>query len=223
MRGQTSLPALAVAFFVLTAGIVIGVVAAEAALFDAERPALDRQAAVGVSDALVRAGAPVTARANVFNASAVTRLSISDIRDRYGLSADASVRIRLDDRTLVSTGDPSGGATVERVVLVERRGNRTVMPAFEGSRTVTLPRRSPLLTVTVRPPPNTTVRTVRVNGRVRLYNTSGVNGTYALPVTTAETARVRFESVGPLAEGNVSIRYYPSRTEKARLAVTVDG
>lgn len=223
MRGQTSLPALGIAFLVLTAGVVLGVTAAGAALRDADRPALQRQAAAALSDRLVGADAPVTARANVVNASALSTLTATDLRDRYGLSADAAVRVTLDDRTLVSAGDPGGGSTVDRIVLVERRDARTLTPSFDGARSVTLPRRTPRVTLTLRPPPNATVRTVRVDGRVRLHDPSGLNGTYEIPVSTLETARIRFVATGPLAGDDVTVGYYPSRTEKARLGVTVDG
>lgn len=223
MRGQMTLPALGIAFLVVTGTLVVGVVAADAALRDADRSALDRKVAVGISDALVRADSPVTERANVVNASRLSNLTVADLRDRYGLPDDAAVRLALDGRRLLSAGSHSGGITFERIILVERRGSRTLNPAFEGSRTVTLPRRTPSVTLTLRPPVNTTLQTVRVNGRVRLHNTSGLNGTYDVPVTTVETARLRFDAIGPLSNDSVRVRYYPSRTEKARLGVTVDG
>lgn len=222
MRAQITLPAVGIAFLVLTAGIVIGVVAAQAALGGADRPALDRNAAVGLSEALVREDAPTTERANVVNRSRLSNLSVADLRD-YGLPADASVRLTLDDRALVTEGTPAGGVTVERTVLVERRERRTLDPTLVGSRTVTLPRRTESVNLTLRPPANTTLQTVRINGRVRLHNTSGLNGTYDVPVSTAETARLQFEAVGPLPGDSVEIRYWPARTRKARLGVTVDG
>lgn len=222
MRAQTSLPAFGIALLILTAGVVIGVTSADAALGDADRSPLERQAAVGLSERLVRADAPITERANVINDSALSNLSATDLRDQYGLSGDVAVQITLDDRTLVSTGDPSEGTTIERIVLVEQRENRTLAPSLNRARTVTLPRRTPSITLTLRPPANTTVRTVRINGRVRLHNTSGLSGTYDVPVSTTETARIQFDALGPLADDSVSIQYYPSLTEKARLGVTVD-
>ncbi len=218
-----TLPAVGVAFFLLTAALVAGVVAADAALAGADRPALDRKAAVGLSEALVRADAPTTARANVVNESRLSDLTATDLRDRYGVPADASVRVTLDGRTLVSDGTPAGGVTVERIVLLEGQETRTITPALEGSRTVTLPRRTSSVNLTVQPPVNTTVRTVRVNGRVRLHNASGLNGTYEVPVAAIETARLGFETVGPLSNDSVRIGYVPVRTEKARLEVTIDG
>lgn len=223
MRGQVSLPAFGIALLIVTGGVVIGITTADAALANADRSPLERQAAVSLSERLVRADAPVAARANVVDGSALSNLSTADLRDRYGLSEDVAVTVRLDDRTLISAADPSDGTTIERIVLVERRENRTLRPALDRARTVTLPRRTPSITLTLRPPENTTVRTVRINGRVRLHNTSGLSGTYDLPVSTAQTAQVQFDALGPLADDSVSIQYYPALTEKARLGVTVDG
>jgi len=222
MRGQTSLPALGVAFLLLTAGMVVGITAANGALDAATRQALDRQAAVGLSERLVGSRSSLTARANVLNRTKLSGLSARTLRDRYGLSPGAGVRVTVDDRTLVSAGEP-GGVTVERLVLVQHRDRRTLTPSFDRSRTVTLPRRSPTLGVSLSPPANTTVRSVRVNGRVRLHNASGLNGSYRLPISAVETATVRVDATGRLTEGAVRIRYRPARTEKARLAVTVDG
>lgn len=223
MRAQTTLPALGVALLLLTAALVVAVVTADAALRGADRPALDRKAAVGLSDALVRAEAPITTRANVANATRLADLTVADLRGRYGLARDAAVRLTLGDRTLVSAGDPAGGVTVDRIVLVERRETRTLRPALDRSRTVTLPRRSPTVTLSLDPPPNTTLRTVRANGRVRLHNTSGLTGRYEVSLSTTRTARLRFDAVGPLSNDSVHIRYRPAVTEKARLGVTVDG
>lgn len=223
MRAQTTLPAVGIAFLLLTSVLVVGVLAADAAMQSADRPALDRQAAVGLSEALVRADAPVTERANVINESRLGNLTVADLRDRHGLATNASVRVSLDGRTLVAGGSPAGGVTVERTVLLERGQRRRFEPSLEGTRAVTLPRRTSRVNLTLRPPVNTTLRAVRVNGRVRLHNTSGLNGTYEVPVTTVETPRLHFEALGPLSNETVVVRYEPVRTEKAQLAVTVDG
>jgi len=221
-----TLPALAIALLVLTATLVVGVVTADVALLDAERDALDRNAAVGVSERLVRADSPVTERANVVNGTALAELDAEDLRAEYGLSPDASVRVVLDDRTILSEGTPSGGVTVERIVLNESTDTRTVEPEFDGSRTVVLPRRTRSLQLAIDPPAGTDLQTVRVNGRVRLHNTSGLNGTYQVPVATASavnTTQLRFDAVGPLDNESVRIDYTAVETEKRILGVTVDG
>lgn len=223
MRAQTSLPAVGIAFLLLTGTLVVGVLAAEAALRGGDRQALDRRAAIGLSETLVRANAHVTERQNVLNESALANLTVTDLQNRYGLPPNVSVRITLDGRTLVSRGSPAGGVTVERAVLIEQREWHTVTPPLEKTRAVTVPRRTTAVHLTLRPPVNTTLRTVRINGRVRLHNTSGLNGTYEVPVTTVETARLQFEPVGPLSNETAVLRYEPVETEKGRLEVTVDG
>jgi hypothetical protein len=218
-----TLPALGIALLVLTATVVVGVVAADAALHGADRPALDRQVAAGLADHLVRDDAPITRRANVLNVTRLSKLSVAGLHSRYGLPRDTAVRLTLDGRTIVSSGSPSEGSTVERIVIVERRESHTLKPTFERSRSVTLPRRSPTATLTLQPPPNTTLRTIRTNGRVRLHDPSGLSGTYELSLSTVETARFHFDATGPLSNDSVHIRYRPAITEKARLGVTVDG
>ncbi|MFB6298326.1 MAG: hypothetical protein ABEH56_07375 [Salinirussus sp.] len=222
-RAQSSLPALAVALLALTAATVVGVSVAGGALVGTDRAALDRQAAVALSERLTAADAPLTARASVLNGSRLDRLSAATIRARYGLGEDASVRLRLDGRRLVRDGRTDGGVTVRRLVLVERRVERTLVPAFESGTTVTLPRRTDGISLDIDPPANTTVRSVRADGRVVLRNGSGLVGSFDVRVSPYETIRLRFGSAGPLERGNVTIRYDATRTRKARLAVTVDG
>lgn len=223
MRGQTSLPALGLALLVLTAATVVAVAVADGALAGAERTPLDRQAAVGLSDRLTDERAPVTDRANVFNRSRLSALSASTLRTRYGLAADAAVRVRLDDRTLASDGRLRDGRSVRRLVLVQDRVERSITPAFDAGTAVTLPRRTDRVRLSISPPVNTTVRTVRVNERIVLHNTSGLEGTFTIDVSPYETARIRVAAAGQLSAGAVAIRYYPTRTRKARLVVTVDG
>lgn len=223
MRAQTSLPALGLALLVLTAATFVGVTVANGALAGAERTSLDRQAAVALSDRLTDGRAPITDRANVLDRSRLATLSSSTLHTRYGLAADAAVRVRLDDRTLASDGRARGGRTVRRLVLVQRRVERTITPSFEASNAVTLPRRTDRIRLSISPPPNTTVRTVRIDERIVLHNTSGLAGTFTVGISPYETARVRVEAAGQLSAGTVEIDYYPAQTRKARLEVTVDG
>jgi hypothetical protein len=178
---------------------------------------------VGLSERLVAASAPLTARANVVNATRVENLTASELSTRYGLAADVGVRVDLDDRTVVSAGDPTGGTTVERIVLVNRRVTRTITPPLADTRAVTLPRRAPNATLRLRPPANTTVRSVRANDRIVLRNTSGLNGTFRIDLSRYRTTTFRLVATGDLPTGSVSITYRPSLTRKAQLAVTVDG
>jgi len=223
MRGQTSLPALGLALLVLTAATFVGVTVANGALAGAERTPLDRQAAVALSDRLTDERAPVTDRANVLNRSRLAALSPSTLRTRYGLAADAAVRVRLDARILVSDGRVRDGRTVRRLVLVQRRVERTITPSFDAGNAVTLPRRTDRIRLSISPLPNTTVRTIRIDDRIALHNDSGLTGAFTVHVSPYDTARIRVEAAGRLSAGTVEIAYYPTRTRKARLVVTVDG
>jgi hypothetical protein len=221
-RGQTELPELAVAFVVLTAVVTFSVGAATTALSGADREALERQQAVSVSDRLVSADAPVTARANVLDADAVRDLNATVLRRVYGLSADSDVRVTLDDEVLVADGDPTGGTTIERLVVVEHRSAETVETDFEGNRTAVLPRRSPRVQLRIDPADGTTVRSVRANSRVVLHNASGLRGEFDVSLSRYDTKRLTVDVIGRLDDGAVGIVHFPAETRKARLVVTVD-
>lgn len=222
MRAQTELPALGVALLLLTVTVVLGVSTAQNALVGAERDPIERQTAVGVSDRLVDGDAAVTARENVLDRERIGTADAEMLVDRYGLPPDADVRIKLGGRTVVESGSPDGGTTIERIVLVEQREERTIRPRFKGINTVTIPRRSESATVSITPPRNTTVRAVWANDRVLLANEDGLSGTFELSLSPLETTQLRFEAVGPLGGDHVRIEYYPPKTTKATLAVTVD-
>lgn len=222
-RAQTSLPGLGVAFLLLTAAVFVGLVAAEGSLGSTDRAALDRQAAVALSERLTADRASLTTRPNVLNESRLAGLDAATLRSVYGLASDAAVRVDLDGRTLAAAGDPREGRTVRRVVLIETRQRRSLTPVFTGSRRVTLPRRTDRILVTLSPPPGTTVDEVRVNGRVVLRDPGGLGGTYDVAVSPYETTTLRFEATGDLDRGSVRVVYFPERTRPAELEVTVDG
>lgn len=222
MRAQTDLPALGLAFVLLTSVVVLGVTVANSSLASAERPALERQTATSLSDRLVSADAPLTTRANVLTADGLAELDVSTLHDQYELGADTAVRIRLDGDTIATTGNVTHGTTVERIVLIENRTERTIQPEFDNSRTAILPRRTSNVRLTITPQSGTTVRSVLANGRVLLTNSSGLEGTFTVTLSPLETTQLRFETVGPLVEGSVELTYGPPETHKAVLEVTVD-
>lgn len=224
-RAQANLPALAVALLVVTSATGLGLMIADAAFADAGREPIERETAVALSERFVAADAPVTTRRNVLNGSAVDDLDAEDFDRAFPVVEGRSVRVRLDGETVVERGDPTGGTTVRRVVLVERRQSVTLPRVTADG--VTLPRRSPRATVTLDPPPATTVETVRANGRVVLHDPDGLRGTYDVALSRYETTTLRFEreggGEGPLPPSAVEVTYYPARTTKAELVVTVDG
>jgi NADPH-dependent ferric siderophore reductase len=126
------------------------------------------------------------------------------------------VRIRLDDETLFERGDPTGGTTVRRVVLVAERTTRTrTVSASEGTR-YTLPRRTDQVELTFGIAAD--VETVRVNGRVVLHDPDGLTGPFTVQVSRYETATLTFEG----GSGEVEVAGHPLQTKKATLRVTVD-
>lgn len=223
MRAQTSLPALGFALLVLTGVLVVGVAVANGALISADRTALERQAAIDLSDRLVGPDADLTERGNVLNATEAGSLDGEHLRTAYGISPPADAALSLNGETIAATGDVEGGSTVSRLVVVEERTERTITPAFTGANGVTLPRRTDAATLTIRPENDTTVTTVRANDRVILHDDSGLNGTVDVALSPYRTVRFEFDADGPLSAGSVEITYYPASTEKARLGVTVDG
>lgn len=223
LRGQTELPAIAIAFVLLTFVVVLGITAASTALSAAERPALEQQEAIGLSEQLVTEHAHLTERANVLNASLLSTLTADELRDSYGLSPDHDVRLQLDGETLLESGDPSGGASIDRLVVVEERVERTLEPALQQNHSVTLPRRTPAVTLEISPSaPSTTVRGVRANDRLVLRNDTGLVGEFDLSLSRFETKRLTLDAAGRLAPGDVTLTYYPAETDKQTLTVTVD-
>lgn len=224
-RGQANMPALLVALLALSGMAAVGTLVADDAFRGETREADERRLATGLSERLVSADGPLTARANVLNETAATNLTGSAFESLFPAARDRAVRVSLDGDTLVRTGDVEGGTTVRRIVLVERERPVTTTPSLGAGRnqTVTLPRRTSRVTLSLSPPNGTTVTTVRTNGRVALHDEAGVEGTETVAVSRFETTTLSFEASDPLPDGSVAVTYYPPRTRKAVLEVTVDG
>jgi hypothetical protein len=221
-RAQANLPALAVALLLLTITTGLGLSLADGAFADARREPGERAVAVGLAERLVSDESPLTARENALNGSELDRLDAERLAARFPVVEGRAVRVRLDGAPVVERGDPDGGdgTTVRRIVLVERR-QAVTLPAVPGDR-VTLPRRTTRATVALSPPNGTVVRSVRANGRVVLHNASGLRGTFDVRLSRYETTRLAFDREGPFPSTGVEVTYYPARTTKAELAVTVD-
>ena len=222
MRGQVELPAVGIALLVLTVTVVLGVAIADNAFTSAERSAVERQTAMGLSDQLVSEHAPLTNRQNVVNASELSDLDGQRLLEEYGLPSRSDAEIRLDEESVAVAGDPDGGTTIERIVLVEQEQTRTIEAPLTANTRITLPRRTASATVSIAPENGTTIHTVTVNGRVVLAERSGLDGTYQLAVSPYQTATFAFESSDASPVGNTTIEYYPRETQKATLSVTVD-
>ena len=220
MRAQTSLPALGIALVLLVTTSVFAVTVAAEQLEAGRSGTLEREGAMALADALIGADSEVAVRANVLDRSALHLLSPATLEARYGLDPHAGVRLQLGTETVLRRGAVAAGTTIERIVLIEDRSRRTIVPTFRQSGQVTLPRRTPNVTLRVRPD-NATVETIRVNGRIVLDNPTGLRGRFEVPTSRFETATVAFAGSGRLSSGDVRVTYWPARTRKSRLRVTI--
>lgn len=222
MRGQVELPALGLALVLLTMTTVLGVAVVQSVFVDAERPAMERQATVSLSEEFVSADAPLTNRANVLNATRLETVKKADLREMDAHPDDGAVLLEVAGEEIAATGSVTGGTTLERLVLLESVDERVLEPRFTQGRSITLPRRTDSATVSITTGAGTTIRGVSVNDRTVLRNESGLHGTYDLELSALETTRFEFDATGQLQEGDVNITYRPPRVERATLRVTVN-
>lgn len=221
LRGQASLPALGVALLLLTATVVLTVGVADRARGDAVRPSEQRHVARALSDRLVSPDGPLADRRNVLNRTRLDSLTATSLGAAYPIAADAAVHVAIDGATVA--GDPAvEGPTARRVVLVQNRTTRTITPAFTGANAMTVPRRTPRVTLTLQPPADVAITRVRAGNRVLLANGTGLAGRFHVHVSRYETTRLRFEATGPLPQGSVRATVRPATTTKATLEVTAD-
>lgn len=224
MRGQANLLALAVALIALTGAMVVGLAIADGAFATAESDATERQLATGVAERLTNADGPLATRENVLNAGAVASFDAAALRSALPGLADRDVAVTLDDEPVAATDDDVEGYSIERIVLVERTRSVEVGAAFDGTnRSVTLPRRTDRVDVRIDRSTNATVTSVRIDDRIVRRNESGLIGNVSIATSRYRTATVSIDADGRLAPDEAGLTYYPSRTEKALLEVTVDG
>lgn len=211
MRGQANLPALAVALLVVTTVAALSVTIADGAFRTAERDAAEQATSHALADRLVAADGRLTDRRNVLNASHLDAETVAEIAPD-----GVDLRVAIDGETVYERGDPTG-PTARRIALVAERQTVTVEPPLTYGE-MTLPRRSPRATIAV--DGDAGVETVRANGRVVLHDPDGLDGEYSVSLSRYETTTLRFD--GDPQRGDVTVTYYPRRTTKALLEVTVD-
>lgn len=219
-RAQANLIALIAALVVLATVSVVAIAVANGALADADREPLERQRASAIADRLVASDGELAARENVLDADALAALDAETFRERYAIPESAGVSVSVDGETLVETGEVVDGTTVQRVVLVTNRTNRTVTPGLDGRDSLTLPRRTPWISVDIAPSAAAPT-TLRVNDRVLLHDPGGLTGSYRVTVSRRVTPRLEFEGAD-LDTGAVDVTYAPATARKVVLEVTVD-
>jgi hypothetical protein len=212
-RGQTSLPAVAVALLLITTVAGLSVAIADASVRSAERDSSERATATATAATLIGSESPLTERRNVLSERRMENETVGSI-----VPSSVDIRVAVDGRSVYERGDPTGGVTIRRIVLVADRQTVDLDTEFESG-TVTLPRRSPRATISIET--GADIRTVRANGRILLYDPGGLDGRYNVSLSRYETTTLRVD--GAPSAGGVDVTYYPRQTRKALLEVTVDG
>jgi len=220
-RGQANLVALVAALFALTSVTVVAVAVGNGALAGETRDSAERHAATAVADRLVAADSPLTNRSNVVDAGTIDSVTAADLRRWYPVLDDRAFSVSLGGETLAAAGSPESGTTMRRIVLVERTTDTTVQPRFRTGNRVTLPRRTSAVGLTLDPPENVSVSTVRANDRTMLHDPDGLVGEFSVDVSRRQTVKFTFVANGTLEAGDAELSLSPRRTAKAELVVTV--
>jgi hypothetical protein len=150
-RGQANLVAVAVALVLLTSVLGASLAVAESVLVGAvaERDPTDRHAASTLASRFVDDTPASYPRGAVPNRT-VTETRVESLTP---VVENASVTVELGGRTLFERGDPSGGATVSRGVLVATPRSRTAAVDLATDDTLTLSHRTDRVTLVVDPGP----------------------------------------------------------------------
>ncbi|MFB6127880.1 MAG: hypothetical protein ABEJ79_11385 [Halolamina sp.] len=213
-RAQANLLALVLALAALTAATGLAVVVADGALGTAQRDTVERRAATAAADRLVAADAPTTRRANVLDAATVSNLTVDRaVRLAPPLSGRA-FRVRVAGETVLQRGAPTG-PTARRLVLAAATEPRTRTLNLSTATELVVPLRTDRLRIAIA---DASVETVQANGAVLLHDPGGV-GNATVSVPRERTTRLSFETDGE--GGVVRVTYWPERTEKGLLEVTV--
>ncbi|MFB6135436.1 MAG: hypothetical protein ABEJ04_01630 [Halobacteriaceae archaeon] len=220
-RAQANLLSLGLALLFLTGGVALALGVTAGAFAGAHRDPAERRVAVGLAGRLVAADSAVTNAPNALNASRLDGMSASALREAFPVARGHDVRVTVGGETVVEAGDPDGGTTVTRLVVVERRRVETLRPPVTGTTRVRLPARSARATVTVRDvdPP---VVALRVNGRTVRRATDGLNGSFSLALPRGRRSTVTVVADGTRPADSVAVTYFPWSTRETALEVTVD-
>ncbi|MWV63414.1 hypothetical protein GRS48_01010 [Halorubrum sp. JWXQ-INN 858] len=213
-RAQANLPVVAVALVVLTAVTGMTIAMAEGAYLGAERDAGERATAVSAADRLVAADATHTRRQNVLDADATADLSVASLASLVPAVADADVRVRVGGVVVLERGDPGGGTTVRRLVLLASTEPWRAATSTRDDDSVTVPSRTRSIVLHV----DGAVDAVRVDGRIVAHE----------PASGGEPIRVATDRYGPSTVtaagdgGRVTVEADAEAVERGVLAVTVD-
>jgi hypothetical protein len=221
-RGQANLVAVAVALVLLTSVLGASLAVAESVLVGAvaERDPVDRHAASTLASRVVD-DAPASYPRGVVPNRTLTGTRVESLAP---VVENASVTVELGGRTLFERGDPSGGTTVRRGVLVATPRSRTATVDLATNDTLTLAHRTDRVTLVVDPGPDTVVHTVRVDDRIVLHNGTGLAGEATVNSSRYRETELTFETTtsDARANGSVEVSYTSLTLQPATLTVTVD-
>lgn len=226
VRAQATLLATAVAVILLVGATALGVALADGALRDADRQPLERRAAATLTDRLTTANA-TSHRDGVLRRDRVRNLTAADLERLAPPVVGRDVRVRIGDTTVVTSPGAAGGATVRRAVRVgrERDGRRRL--DLGAGRNLTVPAGVERVRIHVTTGENTTVPTVRADGRPVLHADDGVEGDATVDVARHDPTRLRFDAKTATGNGTVRgrarVTYVRVDAEPVVLEVTVDG
>lgn len=222
-RGLSTIIALVTAITVLTIAVAGTMVIVEDAFRGTERGDAERAVAVGASERLVAADGPAATAPNVLDDAALANLTAADLR-AAGASDRFALAVAVDGDRVAAVGEPQGGTTIRRIVMVRtaERVERTPSVVGGADPSLTLPVRTRSVELTLDPPPGTNVTAVRSGDRVVLLDGAGLSGTYRIETSPYRTLALDFETDGPLATGNVTVAYRSTNRERAILRVHAD-
>jgi hypothetical protein len=215
-RAQSNLLSVAVAVVLLVTATGLSVAVADDALVRADRDPLARHAAAATADRLVATGSPTTRRANVLRGARVANLTAANVDALAPPARGSPLAVRLDGRTLVARGSPAG-PTVRRHVRVARTERVTETYEAGGTRVV-VPAGVDRVDVRVRSGPNTTLSTVRADGRPVLHDPDGLAGAATVRLSPRGPTTLRASTAG---NATVRVAYDRVRTRPATLEVRV--
>ncbi|MFB6146403.1 MAG: hypothetical protein ABEJ08_01790 [Halobacteriaceae archaeon] len=222
-RGQANLLAVTVAVLLVVLAVAGAVTAGAGALAGATGSPLDRRAAATLAERLV-SDALLAVRSNVLTARRLAALDAERLRDAFPAYRDRAVRVRVDDRTLVSTGSVRDGAAVRRLVLVATRRRVRRRPSVKGGETVVdLPAGTIAAAVRVDAATgNGSVVRIDAAGRTRYLNRSGLGGTHRVRFEPTEPTRLAVVATEGVAADAVRVVATVERRQPRTLVVAVD-
>lgn len=218
-RGQANLVAVAVAVVLVTAatGVALAMAAATHDT-DGSESTRERRLAGATAERLVAADSPVTVRRQVVDTERVADVDAETLPSPT-VAPDVGVAVDLGGETVFRRGTVRDGTAVRRLVLAGA-GTTATRRTNLSRPNVTVPRG--VSTVAVTPiAPNTTVTTLRLDGRVVRYDPSGIEGRHRLRVDPATATTVRAETVANRS-GTLVLRYRRLDGTPTALEVRVD-